>query len=207
MKSSRPYLLRAFYEWIVDNDFTPYVVVNSELPGVDVPQKYVEDGRIVLNISPAAVRSLLLANDHIEFSAQFSGVPHDIYAPMRAVTAIYAKENGRGMVFKEDEDEDEDEDGTLVLSQAAVRPWIDFSVFIDTPETLRYERRLQRDVRERGRTPEGVRQQFFKQVKPMHDEFIEPSREHADLVLPGLEMKNLEDGVEQLIKKLSPQTF
>jgi stringent starvation protein B len=113
MKSSRPYLLRAFYEWIVDNDFTPYIVINAELPGVDVPQKYIEDGRIVLNVSPAAVRSLLLANDHIEFNARFSGVPYDLYAPMRAVTAIYAKENGRGMVFKEDDDE---EDGDVTTT-------------------------------------------------------------------------------------------
>lgn len=106
MTSSRPYLLRAFYEWIVDNNATPYVVVNAEFPHVSVPQEYVENGRIVLNISPGAVRSLLLANDHVEFNARFAGVPHDIYVPMRAVTAIYAKENGRGMVFKDDDEDD-----------------------------------------------------------------------------------------------------
>jgi stringent starvation protein B len=106
MTSSRPYLLRAFYEWIVDNNATPYIVVNADFPQVAVPREYVDNGRIVLNISPGAVRSLLLANDHVEFNARFGGVPHDIYVPMRAVTAIYAKENGRGMVFKDD-DEDE----------------------------------------------------------------------------------------------------
>lgn len=119
MKSSRPYLLRAFYEWIVDNDFTPYIVINAEMPGVDVPQKYIEDGRIVLNVSPAAVRSLLLANDHIEFNARFSGIPHDIYAPMRAVTAIYAKENGRGMVFKEEDDEETSSSATTASETEA----------------------------------------------------------------------------------------
>lgn len=111
MTSSRPYLLRAFYEWIVDNNFTPYVVVNADAPDTYVPQQYVENGRIVLNVSPNAVRSLLIANDHIEFNARFSGAPYDVYAPIKAITAIYAKENGRGMVFKE-EDEEEEEDET-----------------------------------------------------------------------------------------------
>jgi stringent starvation protein B len=105
-RSSRPYLLRAFYEWIVDNNATPYLVVNADHPGTSVPQEYVENGRIVLNVSPTAVRSLLLANDHVAFSARFSGIHHDIYVPIRAISAIYAKENGRGMVFKEEEEDD-----------------------------------------------------------------------------------------------------
>lgn len=108
MTSSRPYLLRAFYEWIVDNHFTPYVVVNAELPGTYVPEQFIENGRIVLNIAPSAVRSLLIANDHVEFNARFGGKPYDIYAPIKAVTAVYAQENGRGMVFKDDDLEDED---------------------------------------------------------------------------------------------------
>lgn len=107
MTSSRPYLLRAFYEWIVDNHCTPYIVVNADMPGAYVPQQFVENGRIVLNISPSAVRSLLIANDHVEFNARFSGSPFDVYVPVKAVTAIYAQENGRGMVFKEEDDEDE----------------------------------------------------------------------------------------------------
>lgn len=106
MVSSRPYLLRAFYDWIVDNHATPYVVVNADYPGTEVPREYVENGRIVLNISPDAVRSLSLANDHVGFNARFAGIAYDIYIPMRAVTAIYAKENGRGMVFKDDEDDE-----------------------------------------------------------------------------------------------------
>lgn len=116
MTPSRPYLLRAFYEWIVDNDATPYIVVNAELPGVNVPQDYIENGKIVLNIAPDAVRALSLANDHVEFNARFVGVPHDIYVPMRAISAIYAKENGRGMVFKNDEEDDFPPDQSSVSS-------------------------------------------------------------------------------------------
>jgi stringent starvation protein B len=113
MTPSRPYLLRAFYEWIVDNHATPYLVVAADLPGVDVPREYVENGRIILNISPQAVRSLSLENHHVSFNARFAGVPYDVYVPMRAVGAIYAKENGRGMVFKDEEDfqTDEKDDG------------------------------------------------------------------------------------------------
>jgi stringent starvation protein B len=98
-------LLRAFYDWILDNRMTPYIVVDATLPGVDVPDQYVEDGRIILNINPSAVRDLSLGNDHLSFNARFSGVPCSVYAPIRAVTAVYAKENGRGMVFKDDEEE------------------------------------------------------------------------------------------------------
>jgi uridine kinase len=76
-------------------------------------------------------------------------------------------------------------DGMLLLSQAIVRPWLDHSIFVDAPESIRYERRLRRDVTERGRTPEGVERQFRAQVKPMHDEFIEPSRRYASLVVDG----------------------
>jgi uridine kinase len=76
-------------------------------------------------------------------------------------------------------------DGMLLLSQAIVRPWLDHSIYVDAPESVRYERRLRRDVTERGRTPEGVERQFKAQVKPMHDEFIEPSRRYASLVVDG----------------------
>jgi len=107
MISSRPYLLRAFYEWIVDNHLTPYLVVNADWPEVEVPRDYVENGRIVLNVSPDAIRTLKLKNDHVAFNARFAGIPYDIYLPMRAVSAIYAKENGRGMIFKDDEEDDE----------------------------------------------------------------------------------------------------
>ena len=106
MTSSRPYLVRAIYEWIVDNELTPYVVVDAETKDVSVPQQHVKDGQIVLNISPIAIHGLLINNQSIEFQARFSGRAHKIYAPVKAITAIYAKENGRGMVFGDEDDGD-----------------------------------------------------------------------------------------------------
>ncbi len=108
MSSSKPYLLRAFYDWIVDNNCTPYMVFNTEFPDVQVPQQYVEDGRIILNVAPVAVKSLLISNDGVQFNARFSSRLMEIYAPIKSVLAVYARENGRGMVFG---DEDEDDGG------------------------------------------------------------------------------------------------
>lgn len=99
MTSLKPYLIRSIYEWIVDNNLTPHLLVNAEYPGVDLPNDFVEDGRIVLNIRPQAVQGLVLGNDEIQFNARFSGNPTHIRTPTPAVLAIYAKENGRGMVF------------------------------------------------------------------------------------------------------------
>ena len=107
MTSTRPYLLRAFYQWIVDNAMTPHLLVDAQAEGVHVPQQYVANGKIVLNVSPSAVRMLEMENDHVTFSARFGGSPLQISVPMRAVTAIYAKENGKGMVFPEDEPDGE----------------------------------------------------------------------------------------------------
>lgn len=107
MTSSRPYLIRALYDWIVDNYLTPYVVVNAEFPGVNVPKQFVEAGRIILNVSPQATHELQLNNEVVAFSARFSGVSRDISIPVPAVLAIYARENGRGMVFNEEDDIDE----------------------------------------------------------------------------------------------------
>lgn len=104
MISSRPYLIRAIHEWIVDSDLTPYLLVNAEMPNVTVPQQYIQDGRIILNISPSAVRGLELSNDWVMFSARFGGVSMEISVPPAAVMAVYAKENGRGMVFSEDDE-------------------------------------------------------------------------------------------------------
>jgi stringent starvation protein B len=105
MKSTKPYLIRAFYEWIVDSGYTPYVVVNADLEQVMVPVQYVDNGQIVLNISGTAVQHLALGNDAIDFNARFSGISHNIHVPIPAVLAIYAKENGRGMVFAEETNE------------------------------------------------------------------------------------------------------
>ncbi len=101
MSSNQPYLLRALYDWIVDNSLTPYVLVNAEAERVDVPSQYIENGKIVLNISPTAVSSLELGNDCVIFNARFAGKPMDVSFPISAVLAIYARENGQGMVFNE----------------------------------------------------------------------------------------------------------
>jgi stringent starvation protein B len=103
MTSSRPYLLRAIYEWIVDNEMTPYILVDAESEGVHVPRQYVENGKIVLNVGPRAVEALDIDNDHVSFSARFSGQPVEVVFPVIASLAIYARENGQGMVFNEED--------------------------------------------------------------------------------------------------------
>ena len=102
MTSSRPYLVRALYEWISENDLTPYVLVDADAPSTVVPQDYVENGKIVLNIGGHSVQSLSLGNDVVEFSARFSGQAMQISVPVSAILAIYARENGQGMVFNEE---------------------------------------------------------------------------------------------------------
>jgi stringent starvation protein B len=108
MNSSRPYLLRAIYQWIVDNDCTPYLLVNAVAPGVSVPVEYVENDKIILNIGPTAAHQLVLGDEEIEFNARFGGRPMEVAAPISAVLAIYARENGQGMLFTDDEGESED---------------------------------------------------------------------------------------------------
>lgn len=100
MTSSRPYIIRALYEWIVDNDCTPYLLVDATRQGVEVPSQYVKDGQIVLNISPGAVIELNIANEWISFNGRFGGTATDILVPVRAILGIYARENGQGMVFE-----------------------------------------------------------------------------------------------------------
>lgn len=99
MTSYRGYLIRALNEWILDNDCTPYILVNAMQDEVDVPRQYVRDGQIVLNISPAAVHGLQVTNDMLSFSARFGGRPMEVFVPVSAVMGIYARENGQGMVF------------------------------------------------------------------------------------------------------------
>ena len=101
MTSSKPYLIRALYEWIVDNSLTPYLVVNAKAEEVSVPQQYVsKDGQIVLNIAPRAVVGLNMEGDRVVFNARFGGIPTDIFVPCQAVLGIYARENGQGMMFE-----------------------------------------------------------------------------------------------------------
>ena len=103
MTSSRPYMMRALYEWILDNDCTPYVLINAMADFVEVPQQYVKNGQIVLNVSPSAVINFLISDEALQFNGRFGGMPMDIYAPMSAVMGIYARENGQGMIFDSDD--------------------------------------------------------------------------------------------------------
>jgi len=116
MTSTKPYLLRAIFEWAEDNDFTPQVLVDADIDGVEVPRNHVVDGQIVLNISSTAVQLHVMDNQCLSFSARFSGVEQDIYLPIESIMAIFARENSQGIFF-----EDADDDGTdpdeLILSE------------------------------------------------------------------------------------------
>jgi stringent starvation protein B len=99
MNSSRPYLLRALLDWICDNALTPHLLVDATVPAVVVPTQFVQQGKITLNIGPNAVQGLDMGNDAITFSARFAGQPMQVYVPVAAVLAIFARENGQGMMF------------------------------------------------------------------------------------------------------------
>lgn len=100
MTPRRPYLLRAFYEWLIDNQLTPHLVVDVSIPGISVPMEFARDGQIILNIAPHAVGNLELGNDIIRFNARFGGIPRQVFVPLAAVLAIYARENGAGTMFE-----------------------------------------------------------------------------------------------------------
>ncbi len=104
MLSNKPYLIRAFFEWISDSGCTPYVVINTLVPDCHVPKEFIQNGEIVFNISSQAVRELKLGNEILEFRASFSGIVRIISAPIASVLAIYAEENGQGMFFDYEED-------------------------------------------------------------------------------------------------------
>ena len=103
MTSSRPYLVRAIYQWITDNGMTPHLLVDVAVDGVQVPAEHIQNGKIILNIAPMAISGLVLGDTEITFSARFSGKPQGLYVPIEAVLAVYAKENGQGMMFSEDD--------------------------------------------------------------------------------------------------------
>ena len=102
MSSSRPYIVRALYDWILENDCTPYIVVNAFEADVEVPQEHVKDGQIILNISPTAVQNLSILDQAVDFDGRFGGIPKHVFVPISAVMGIYAKENGQGMIFDTD---------------------------------------------------------------------------------------------------------
>lgn len=110
MSSSKPYLINGLYQWIVDNQCTPYVLVNAYIPGVEVPQDFVKDGQIVLNVAPQAVVHFSIDKKGMRFNARFAGIPTDIFAPLHSILGIYAKENGQGMMFEEEPNHSPDDD-------------------------------------------------------------------------------------------------
>ena len=110
MTSTKPYLMRAIFEWAEDNGFTPQVLVNAEGEGVEVPVAYVVDGQIVLNIASSAVKLHVMDNECLSFSARFSGVEQDIFLPIESILAIFARENSQGIFFEEVDEDDLDPD-------------------------------------------------------------------------------------------------
>eukprot|EP00456_Euglypha_rotunda_P067985 TRINITY_DN5911_c0_g1_i4.p1 TRINITY_DN5911_c0_g1~~TRINITY_DN5911_c0_g1_i4.p1 ORF type:complete len:132 (-),score=27.82 TRINITY_DN5911_c0_g1_i4:10-405(-) len=120
-RSRRPYLIRAIYEWATDNGHTPHLLVSSEYPGVVVPREYVQEGRITLNVSPMAVQNLDVQSDPIWFSARFSGRSFDVQVPSGAVLAVFARENGEGIVFGEVEPPEPGEIGRAVQQECRDR--------------------------------------------------------------------------------------
>jgi stringent starvation protein B len=107
MKASRPYLIRALFEWIVENKMTPYLLADADILNVQVPREHVNNGKIVLNIDPQAVEELSLGNSAVSFSARFARGHLNCYIPIPAVMAIYASENGKGMFFSDEDLGDE----------------------------------------------------------------------------------------------------
>lgn len=122
MTSKKPYIIEGIYKWIVDNKLTPYLLVNANYPEVAVPEKYVVDGKIVLNISPHACRGLYIDLDRIVFTTTFEGIAEQIFVPPMAVLAIYAKENGEGEFFNEDEEEPLPPEPSKTKGRAGKRP-------------------------------------------------------------------------------------
>lgn len=107
MTSNRPYLLRALCDWILDNAMTPHLMVDATQEGVDVPDQYIDNGKIVLNIHPDAVQDFNISSDHVIFNARFNGKPSHIVIPMNAVMAVYSRENGKGMIFPDETPDDD----------------------------------------------------------------------------------------------------
>jgi stringent starvation protein B len=123
VSSRRPYLLRAMHEWMTDNQQTPHLVVDATANDVEVPRQFVQDGKIVLNISFHATNGLTMGNERVEFNARFSGQTHHVRVPLHAVQGIYARETGQGMIFSDEDappppDNTPDSDGASIGASA-----------------------------------------------------------------------------------------
>ena len=113
MSPNRPYIIRALYEWITDNQLTPHLLINAEAEGVQVPERAIAQNKVVLNIDPGAVEGLELGNEWLLFDTRFAGVKEEICIPVEAVMAVYARENGQGMVFESEEAGDQPPPDTI----------------------------------------------------------------------------------------------
>lgn len=102
MTSSRPYLVRALYQWITDNGLTPHLVVDINAQGLEAPIEYAENGKLILNVAPQAIRNFAIEDEGVGFNARFRGTPTQVWLPIHAILAIYARENGQGMVFADE---------------------------------------------------------------------------------------------------------
>lgn len=122
MTPRKPYLIRAIYDWVVDNDCTPFLLVDCEKPGVTVPEDHIQDGKIILNVSPTAVQELVFGDERIAFRARFGGRPYAVELPPAAVLAVYARENGEGMMFPPDDGNEPPPDGDGDGSSASGKP-------------------------------------------------------------------------------------
>lgn len=121
---TRPYMVRALYQWIEDNELTPYLMVDATAENVQIPKEHVQDGRIVLNIASRATGNMSMENDYINFSARFGGVSQEIWVPLPAVMGIYAKENSQGMFFdpKEYEGYEPEDDAAMTANKGSTAP-------------------------------------------------------------------------------------
>jgi len=153
MTLSRPYLVRAIYDWLVDNNLTPYLLVDAENTEAVLPQEHVQDGKIILNISPVAVEGLRLDNDCVSFSARFSGKAMDLYIPIQAVMALYSMENGKGMMFP-----DEGEDAMVDSSDDY--SYSEMNTITDQDDTVATEQNKKETKKEKKERPS-----FIKVVK------------------------------------------
>lgn len=122
MTSTKPYLLRAIFEWAEDNGFTPQVLVNAQSVGVEVPENHVVDGQIVLNISSSAIQLHRMDNECLSFSARFSGVERNIFLPIESILAIFARENSQGIFFEEVGDDGTDPETKLSSVKTSEKP-------------------------------------------------------------------------------------
>ena len=112
MRSSKPYLIRALYEWLLDDEVTPYILIDTNCERVKVPKGLATESKLVLNLAPSAIDKLDMANEYLSFSARFGGVAQDVYCPIESILAIYARENGEGMMFTPDSEQSSEADGT-----------------------------------------------------------------------------------------------